>query len=170
MRGRYAAYSDANKLAINGAGMSQEDEENVVTVRSVYQKKRLGKTAEHRKQIRHPVHWRVAIVHHVGDRNDIYHGRTHDLSAWGAGILVEHNIFMMGEVVMLLGVPPVNPGQKETIIEIQCRMVYTVLDSEENLFRIGIRFLHFKGDGKKVLTDILSGRVIPSKSGPAFSE
>ena len=149
--------------------MSQEDEENVLTVHSVFQKKRAAGTAEHRKHFRHPVHWRVAIVHKVGDKNDIYHGRTHDLSARGASILVEHNIFMMGEVVMLLGVPPLNPGQKETIIEIQCSMVYTVLDAEQKLFRIGIHFLRFKGDGKKVLTDVLSGRAIP-KSGISYGE
>lgn len=118
-------------------------------------------TAEHRKHYRHPIHWRIALVHKNGDKNDIYHGRTHDLSMWGASILVERNIFVMSEVVILLAIPPLHMGQKETIIEIQCSMVYTVLDSEESQFRIGMRFLNFKGEGKRILSDILSKRLIP---------
>ena len=131
----------------------------------IFQKKHSVGAAEHRKHYRHPIHWRIAIVHKNGDKNDIYHGRTHDLSAWGASILVDHNIFMMTEVVMLLAIPPLHTGQKETIIEIQCRMAYTVLDSEQSQFRIGMRFLHFKGEGKRILADILSKRQIP-KSEP----
>lgn len=130
-----------------------------------YQKRRSVGGIEHRKHYRHPIHWRVAIVHKIGNKNDIYHGRTHDLSLWGASILVDRNIFVMSEVVMLLAIPPVHPGHKETIVEIQCRMAYTVLDSEQSRFRIGIRFLSFKGDGKKLLSDILSRRAIP-KSEP----
>jgi len=122
-------------------------------------------SAEHRKHYRHPIHWRIALVHKNGDKNDIYHGRTHDLSVWGASILVDHNIFVMSEVVMLLAIPPLHPGLKETIVEIQCRMAYTILDSEQSRFRIGIRFLRFKGEGKRILSDILSKRVIP-KSEP----
>ena len=142
--------------------MSQED---VSAGEGVYQRKRLAGTAEHRKHYRHPIHWRIAIVHKNGDKNDIYHGRTHDLSVWGASILVDHNIFMMTEVVMLLAIPPLHAGQKEIIVEIQCRMAYTVLDSEQSQFRIGIRFLSFKGEGKRILSDILSKRQIP-KSEP----
>jgi len=131
---------------------------------TVYQNRRSGQTIEHRKHYRHPLHWRIAILHKNGDKNEIYHGRTHDLSAWGASIFVDHNIFMMTEVVMLLAIPPMHAGQKETIIEIQCRMAYTVLDSEQSQFRIGIRFMHFKGEGKRILSDVLSKRAIPKPS------
>lgn len=124
-------------------------------------KRNAGGGSEHRKHYRHPIHWRIAIVHKNGDKNDIYHGRTHDLSMWGASILVDHNIFVMSDVVLLLAIPAMNTGQKETIVEIQCRMVYTVLDSEHGRFRIGIRFKSFKDDGKRVLTDVLSKRAIP---------
>lgn len=126
----------------------------------IYQPQRLSGTADHRKRYRYPIHWRIALVHKNGEKNDIYHGRTHDLSAWGASILVDQNIFVMSEVVMLLGIPPLHAGLKETIVEIQCRMVYTVLDSEQSRFRIGIRFLRFKGDGKHTLTNVLSKRAI----------
>jgi hypothetical protein len=116
-----------------------------------------------RKQYRHPVHWRVAIIHDNVGKNEIYHGQTHDLSTSGASIFVDQNIFLSAEVIMLLAVPPVNAGQRETIIEIHCNMAYTVLDSEHSRFRIGIRFLHFKRNGKQLLEDILSKRMIPQQ-------
>jgi hypothetical protein len=122
--------------------------------------KSAAKSVDHRKGNRHPLHWRIALVYDNGGKNEIYHGRTHDISVTGASIYVDHNIFLT-EVVMLLAVPPLHIGKKETIIEIKCRMIYTVLDGEQRRFRIGIRFLHFKADGKKILTDILSKRVIP---------
>ena len=125
---------------------------------------------EHRRHYRHPIHWRIAIVHKTGDKHDIYHGHTHDLSIGGASILVDHNIFVMSNVVLLLAIPPRHTGQKETIVEIQCRMVYTVLDSERGRFRIGIRFLSFKEDGKRVLNGILSKRDIPKAEPKHYRE
>lgn len=133
-----------------------------------FQRLRPGSGVENRRHYRHPVHWRVAIVHKNGDKNDIYHGRTHDLSAWGASVLLNHNIFVMADVVVLLAIPPNNPGQKEIIIEIDSRMAYTVLDSDQQLFRIGIRFLKFKGEGKRILADVLSKRAIPKPENKRF--
>jgi ATP-binding cassette subfamily F protein uup len=132
------------------------------------------KSAEHRRHARHPCHWRVAIIHKNVDRNDIFHGRTNDLSVSGASVFLHHNIFRP-EVVMLLAVPPLHTGQKETIIEIQCRMVYTVLDAEQSQFRVGLHFHSFKGDGKNILTTILDNRVIPGRkenpdSGPSHAK
>ena len=125
---------------------------------------------EHRKHYRHPIHWRIAMVHKNGSRNDIYHGHTNDLSMWGASILVDHNIFVMSDVVLLLAIPPQHAGQKETIVEIQCRMVYTVLDSEHGRFRIGIRFRHFKGEGKRTLSNVLAKRAIPKPEQKHYRE
>ena len=132
---------------------------------SIYQRKRSTGTADNRKHYRHPIHWRIALIHKNGDKNDTYHGKTHDLSVTGASILVDKNIFVMSEVVILLAIPPLHAGQKETIVEVQCSMAYTVLDSEQSRFRIGLRFLHFKGEGKRILSDILSKRALP-KSEP----
>ena len=114
-----------------------------------------------RKHYRHPVHWRVAIVHDNVGKNEIYHGQTHDLSVTGASIFMDKNLFLSAEVIMLLAVPPTSIGQRETIIEIMCNMAYTVLDSEHSRFRIGIRFLNFKRNGRQLLEDILSKRSQP---------
>ena len=139
-----------------------------VNKRGVYQKKSSSGTPEGRKHYRHPIHWRIALIHKVDDKNVTYHGRTHDLSVSGASILVDQNIFVMSEVLILLAIPPLHAGQRETLIEIQCSMAYTVLDSEQGRFRIGLRFLHFKGEGKRILTDILSKRVLPKSEQKSY--
>ena len=117
-----------------------------------------------RKRYRHPVRWRVAIVNKDGDRNDIYHGRTYDVSLSGISVLLDRNMLFTSEVVLLLAIPPMHQGQKETIIEIQCRLTHTVLDSEHSQFRLGMKFIHFKGDGQRILSDILSKRHIPKQA------
>lgn len=133
------------------------------------QRMRSARSVENRKHYRHPIHWRVAIIHKNGDQNEIYHGRTHDLSLGGASVFVDHNIFMDTKVLMLLAIPPNLPGQKEIIIEAECRMAHTVFDSGKGRFRIGMRFLGFKGAGKKILSYILSKRVIPESDSRPYA-
>jgi len=125
------------------------------------QRSRLKGTIDNRKHYRHPIHWRIALIHKKNDKNETFHGVTHNLSVSGASILVDRNIFVKAEVVILLAIPPLHVGQRETILEIQSTMAYTVLDSEESRFRIGLHFLHFKGEGKRILHDILSKRTLP---------
>ena len=120
---------------------------------------------DRRKHYRHPVHWRVAIVNKNSVNKDIYHGRTHNVSISGVSILTDHNIFFTTEVVILLAIPPMHQGQKETILEIQCSPTHTVLDADYGQFRLGMKFTHFKEGGKRILSDVLSKRHIP-KQGP----
>ena len=111
------------------------------------------------------MHWRVAIVNKNSVNKDIYHGRTHNVSISGVSILTDHNIFFTTEVVILLAIPPMHQGQKETILEIQCSPTHTVLDADYGQFRLGMKFTHFKEGGKRILSDVLSKRHIP-KQGP----
>ena len=133
--------------------------------------RQIGKTGEvnKRKHYRHPVRWRVAIVNKSSGKNDIYHGRTYDVSMSGISILLEHNMAFTPEVVILLAIPPMHQGQKETILEIQCGLTHSVLDSAHNLFRLGMRFIHFKGDGKRILSDVLSKRHIPKQEPRSYT-
>ena len=142
--------------------------EYLLTKDGNYQKMSSTGTIESRKHYRHPVHWRIALVHKHSDKNEIYHGKTHDLSVTGASILVDQNIFIASEVVILLAIPPLHAGQKETIIEIQCSMAYTVLDNEQSQFRIGISFVHFKGEGKRILLNTLSKRALPKNTKKSY--
>jgi hypothetical protein len=116
-----------------------------------------------RAHFRHPVRWRVAIVNKSGGKHEIFHGRTNDVSLSGISILLERNVVFTSEVVVLLAIPPMHQGLKETIVEIQCALTHTVLDSVHNQFRLGMRFIHFKRDGQKILSDVLSKRHIPKQ-------
>ncbi len=135
----------------------------ITTDKSIHKKRHvsIGGDSNNRKHYRHPVHWRVAIVNTTSKKSDIYHGRTHNLSLSGVNILIERNILFTSEVVILLAIPPMHHGQKETIIEIECITTYTLLDSEHSQFRLAMNFIQFKGDGKRILSDILSKRHIP---------
>lgn len=114
-----------------------------------------------RGHYRHPVHWRLAIVNKSHGKNDIYHGSTLDVSMSGISILLERNVFFSTSVVILLEIPPMNQGQKKSIVETQCSLVYSVLDSVHSQFRLAMKFDHFKGDGQRILTNVLSERPIP---------
>ena len=114
--------------------------------------------SEHRKYPRYRVHWQVAIVHEKDGRSEIFHGRTHDLSMNGASIYSDHNIFSEEPVTVLLAIPPLSTDQREKIIEIHSRMVYTVLAANHHQFRIGLHFLRFKANGRNLLKANLSNR------------
>lgn len=108
---------------------------------------------EQREAPRFILHWRAAIVHkNNSGKEEIFHGRTRDISTSGMAICSERNVFTNTLVTVLLAVPPLNPGEKQKVIEVQSKMVYTVHSSTGHGFRIGLRFIKFKGDGKKVLT------------------
>ena len=143
------------------------DEFNALLDAGAFQRpsRRPSASGEHgrRKHYRHPLRWRVAVVNKSGGQHDIYHGRTHDISLSGASIMLERNVFFTAEVVILLAIPPMHQGQRETILEIQCNVMHTVMDSASGLFRLGMKFVHFKGEGKQVLHDILSKRHIPKQ-------
>lgn len=115
-------------------------------------------SAEHRKHPRYRVRWRVAIVFDNRGENTTFHGRTHDLSISGASVYSDHNIFVEEPVKVLLAIPSYSSNQSDRIIEISCRMIYTVLSSSHHQFRTGLHFLHFKDDGKKILETNLAKR------------
>jgi hypothetical protein len=122
-----------------------------------------GSKSDKRRNRRHPVHWRVAIVNKSSDKRDIYHGYTKDVSLSCVSILSDHNVSFSSEIVLLLAIPPMHHGEKECIVEIRCNEIYTVLDSEHGQFRVSMKIDHIKGEGKRILSDILSKRHIPKE-------
>jgi c-di-GMP-binding flagellar brake protein YcgR len=114
--------------------------------------------AEHRKYPRYRVHWKVLIVHEQSGTRQIFKGRTHDLSIKGASIYSDHNIFVEGKVTVYLVMPTLDGDLGEKVIEIESRMVYTVLASNQHQFRIGLHFLKFKGNGHRLLSENLARR------------
>lgn len=115
-------------------------------------------SAEHRKYPRYRVHWKVLIVHEQSGTKQIFKGRTHDLSIKGASIHSDRNIFVEGKVTVYLVMPTLAGDLGEKIIEIESRMAYTVLASNQHQFRIGLHFLKFKENGHRLLSENLARR------------
>lgn len=115
-------------------------------------------SAEHRKHPRYRVRWKVFIAHQWNGQEQIFSGRTHDLSLKGASVYSDHNIFVEGKVTVYLVMPTLVADLGEHIIEIESRMVYTVLASNQRQFRIGLHFLKFRENGRGLLGENLANR------------
>lgn len=105
---------------------------------------------------RYPVRWKIALIFDALDDKPTYHGRTHDLTLAGTGMLTHRNVFTESPVVVLLALPPQHRSRRQRVIEIHARQVYAVYSGETFCFRLGLEFLSFKGDGFQILKERLS--------------
>ena len=121
--------------------------------------------ANNRIYKRYLVKWRMAIVYEGGMGKKTFHGRVNEISLGGLSIHCDHNVFYEGKVILLLALPPLNAGTKEKILEISCRMNYTILS--QKLFRIGLEFVDFRTGDKKLLEERLE---ISNAGGISYSE
>lgn len=118
-----------------------------------------------RSHRRYLVKWKIAIVYEGGTGKRTYHGRINDISLGGLSIHCDHNIFYEDKVILLLMMPPLTPNAKPTILEINCRMIYTILSRQS--FRIGLEFLDFRKGERKMLSERLE---ISNAGGMAYSD
>jgi hypothetical protein len=113
-----------------------------------------------RKFPRYPMQWKVAIVFDEDEHHPTFHGVTNEISQEGLSLLTDHNLFTEEPITLLLAIPPKNTAQKNKIVEIRARMIYTVHSAGHDRFRIGVHFEHFKGNGRKLLETNLKERAI----------
>lgn|GEM_PF-3312379 len=119
---------------------------------------------QRRAEQRYLVRWKVIIVpegKHKGGGGNI-HGRVYDLSLLGMAIHTDCNYFVTGPCKVLIALPPLHKGGRESIIEVSARLVYNVLDGKARSFRIGMRFIRFKKNGFDLLRDRLHNHHIPA--------
>lgn len=108
---------------------------------------------------RYAAHWKIAIVNvNTSGQREIYHGRTYEVSLTGASILSDHNVFFEGDIFILLALPWYKGMQKEKIIEIRGRMVYTIFSSEGHQFRTGLQFISCKKGEAHYIEKALRGK------------
>ena len=105
---------------------------------------------------RYHVRWRIALIFDEVEHKPTFHGRTHDLTVVGTGMLTHKDVFTESPVVVLLAIPGLHRNSKPTVIEIKARQIYSVYSGETYCFRLGLEFLHFKGDGLRILEEGLS--------------
>lgn len=114
---------------------------------------------ENKKPLRqHPryfLFWRIALLFDDTGERITFHGKTCDLSLYGAAMHTHHNIACGGKLIVLLAPPPLSAGERQKLIEIKAQIVYSVYSSKSMCFRIGLQFLSFTGKGREVLAQRL---------------
>lgn len=105
---------------------------------------------------RYRVSWKIALIFDEAEHRPTYHGRTHDLTRVGTGMLIHRDVFSELPVAVLLAIPPLHRDRRQQVIEIRARQIYSVYSGETFCFRLGLEFDHFKGDGLSVLQEGLS--------------
>lgn len=111
---------------------------------------------DNRSAERYFVRWKMAVVFEDQEHKPTYHGRTHDLSLAGTGMLISKNIQpTSAPVIVLLAPPPLHVKERARIIEIRSRQLDAVYSGETRSFRLGFAFLEFKNDGLELLTERL---------------
>ncbi|WP_200914989.1 PilZ domain-containing protein [Jeongeupia sp. HS-3] len=112
-----------------------------------------------RGEPRYLLNWHVSLVYQEAGKRQTFRGRIFDLSYSGFSLLSDHNLPVSDQVTVLISVPPLVAGKRARILEAKSRVLYTVLSSEFSQFRIGVRFLAFKADGRRFLEHNLAERV-----------
>ncbi len=113
---------------------------------------------EQRSAKRYPLRLRVAIFLDDVEGRPTLRGETLDVSIDGASVLSDANVFTGGSVTVMMALPPAKAGEAPTIVEARGRMVYTIHSAAHARFRIGLQFLEFKGQSKRLLKASLAGR------------
>ncbi len=118
------------------------------------------RSEDQRKFTRYPMQWKIAIVFDGEEHRPTFHGVTNEISQEGLSLLTDYNLFTEDPVTLLLAIPPKNSAQRNKIVEIRARMIYTVHSAGHDRFRIGVHFERFKGSGRKLLETNLKERAI----------
>jgi hypothetical protein len=107
-----------------------------------------GSSAE-RQYDRMQVDWRFALQCGDPKSPQTFHGRAANISIAGVGLLCDNNIPFRDDARLFLLMPSISFGEKEQIIEVRSRIIYSILSGRA--FQIGLKFLEFYGDSKSIL-------------------
>lgn len=95
---------------------------------------------EHRTVQRYIVKWRITASI---DAEQLHHGHIKDISIKGAAILHEHNFHSAEFLKLHIYVSPPPPARIPCVVEVLCKVAYTLFDSREQRYRTGVSFLKF---------------------------
>jgi c-di-GMP-binding flagellar brake protein YcgR len=127
---------------------------------ALHEEPMLDQNNQRRRLNRYLVHWKIAVVFDSAVQGkERFYGKTDDMSLSGVSLYSEHNIFVETPVTVLISIPKSAPGARQSMVEVRCQMVYTYLCSKGLGFRTGLKFLRFKGEGKKTLKAALDQKI-----------
>jgi hypothetical protein len=107
--------------------------------------------ATRRKNKRHPVRWKAAMVFDKTAGKPIIHTETEDLSLGGAAILSNEKDLMGTTLTLLLAQPPVNGDAAPKMLKARAMVVSTIQKPGDTGFRHGLKFFRNPDDGLDVL-------------------
>lgn len=96
---------------------------------------------ESRREPRVHVRWHVDVLI---DGQVAHHGFIKDISLKGADIFISKNLQNMQLVKLHIHVPPLQVTSDRQVLDVYGKIVYTAHDSNEFLFRTGIKFVQFR--------------------------
>lgn len=98
---------------------------------------------EHRSAQRFYVKWRaIAFI----DAQSQHHGFIKDISVKGAAVFLDRNLQSLEFVKLHIHVPPSHAAKTSRTVAVYGKIIYTVYDNRELLFRVGVSFLKFDSE------------------------
>lgn len=79
------------------------------------------------------------------------YGETVDVSIGGVSVLLEQNLAHGTQVSLFLQIPAQRVGVKAVVIEARGKVLYTAFSADHDRWRLGVQFLDFAGDPRKIL-------------------
>ncbi len=110
----------------------------------------LQKSKEHRSVPRFYVRWRVLAMI---DAKSQHQGFIKDISMKGAAVFLDRNLQSVELIKLHIHVPPSHTEKTPRVITVYGKVVYTVYDNHERLFRAGVCFLKFDSEHDPIFLD-----------------
>lgn len=105
---------------------------------------------EHRSAQRFYVRWRaIAFI----DTQSQHHGFIKDISLKGAAVFLDRNLQSLEFIKLHIHVPPSHVARAPRTVEVYGKIIYTVYDNKELLFRVGVNFLKFDSEHDPVFLE-----------------
>lgn len=105
---------------------------------------------EHRSAQRFYVKWRtIAFI----DTQSQHHGFIKDISVKGAAVFLDRNLQSLEFVKLHIHVPPSHAAKAPRTVAVYGKIIYTVYDNKELLFRAGVSFLKFDSEHDPVFLE-----------------
>lgn len=98
---------------------------------------------EHRSAQRFYVRWRATALI---DAQSQHHGFIKNISVKGAAVFLDRNLQSLEFVKLHIHVPPSHAAKAPRTVAVYGKIIYTVYDNRELLFRVGISFLKFDSE------------------------
>jgi hypothetical protein len=115
-------------------------------------------TEDQRVNKRFLVKWKLMLSLTIKGNNQTIQGNLADISTQGATALIENNLPAKSTITVIFVIPPKTLGEPPQTIQINGKLIYCVLGGH-GLFRAGIQFDHFIGQGLAILEKELSSRI-----------